>query len=431
MGDEARPNPRTEVAYLATLVALAGLLAQPLLLPIWGVGAWAVPVVLIPMLVISLRRPGRSGWLAHDWMTGPILTLSTLVIALGGLEVAAQGARALGWVEIHQPMRTLVPAGSEDWRLAHITADHYREADPLLFWRPVARYPYNAQRMKGPLALVPKPKSSIRILCYGDSNTDGPDEGGWPELLGAELARRGGAGKTVEVLNAGVAGYSSHQGLLRFRAQVEELEPDWVVVSFGWNDVATASGPPDRHYAVPPAWRVRLTRFLLQYTLPKVVRGLLAPADRLSGKGGQAQVLEHRVPVEDYRANLLGFVDLARARGAQPVLLTRPYRASTEEMKRSQNWRRQVPRYNHLVRRIANNHRVLSLDVEAAFAGRPEEFGDGCHFSPAGHARMASLLADRLEQAGIFARFRGEEVGAAKEARRPEARQASAPVYDP
>ena len=43
-------------------------------------------------------------------------------------------------------MMTPLPAGTEDWRSAHITADAYREPDPILWWRPVAGRPYNAQR---------------------------------------------------------------------------------------------------------------------------------------------------------------------------------------------------------------------------------------------------------------------------------------------
>lgn len=38
------------------------------------------------------------------------------------------------------------------------------------------------------------------------------------------------------MLYVGVVGYSSHQGLLRFREEAGTYEPDLVLVSFGWND---------------------------------------------------------------------------------------------------------------------------------------------------------------------------------------------------
>ena len=43
--------------------------------------------------------------------------------------------------------------------------------------------PFNAQRFKGPLAEVPKPADVYRVMCYGDSLTDGPPRGGWPSWL--------------------------------------------------------------------------------------------------------------------------------------------------------------------------------------------------------------------------------------------------------
>src|SRR5262245_20847457 len=176
------------------------------------------------------------------------LLLGSALILLG-LEAAARVLVRLGVVDYWRPMKTVWVEGTDDWRLNHITGDNLREPDPVLFWKPVTRSPYNPQRFKGPLMVVPKPREVFRILCYGDSNTDGPKRGSWPEVLQDVLNQYPApTGRRYEVVNAGVAGYSSHQGLLRFQQEVKIYQPDLVIVSFGWNDAAQAVGHADHEF---------------------------------------------------------------------------------------------------------------------------------------------------------------------------------------
>lgn len=194
-------------------------------------------------------------------------------------------------------------------------------------------------RTNATLAAVPKAADRLRIMTYGDSNTDGPDRGGWTTLLAPALERFGVV--DVEVINAGVAGYSSHQGLARFRRQAVRFEPDIVLVSFGWNDVATVHGEPDHAYALPAAWRVALTRVALHY------QSFLVARHWLLDRHPPAETETHRVPLTRYTANLAAFAEVARNRGAVPVLLTRPHRLPSATLTAAkQNWRRLVPRYN-------------------------------------------------------------------------------------
>lgn len=389
MSSESPPVP---AAVSRAGILLVAVFLPALLYPHLGA------VGLLPTLLLTwkawrdrLPRPApRVSARATSWQGNALLALCAVIVTLGTVEYGARIAVSLGLVESYRPMRTLVPAGTEDWRRAHITADRYREADPLLLWRPVAGGPYNAQRMKGPLAAIPKPPRTVRVVCYGDSNTDGPARGGWPEHLATELQARVGDNARIEVLNGGVAGYSSHQGLLRFRSQVERFQPDVVLVSFGWNDLATALGPPDRAFEPPPAWRVGLDRFLLDYRVVRVARSIAARRVTAVPATG------HRVPLEDYRANLRGFIATARAHGAAPVLLTRPYRLPTRELRAADGWRSLVPQYNEALLTLAQRHGALAIDVQAAFEAATDDFEDQCHFSPAGQRRMAALVADAL-----------------------------------
>lgn len=400
--DSAAPLPPSVSPFgLGLLVAAPFLYA--IAEPLFGAAArLSVAVIAVIAAALLARRPA---WLARldrglaqaPWRANLALALLAVVLAVGAVELAARTLLWLGWVERYEPMRTLVPAGTEDWRLAHITADRHREPDPLLLWRPLARAPYNVQRMKGPLATVPKPAGLVRVIAYGDSNTDGPDRGGWTEQLGTVLAGRTGA--QVEVLNAGVAGYSSYQGLLRFRQQIAQLEPDIVLVAFGWNDLATPMGPPDRSFVPPPAWQVAIERAALRYQAFLVLRRWLLEHDAPQPAAASPA---HRVPPGDYAENLLAFDRVAREHGARAVLLTRPYRLATERLAAAGGWRSRVPRYNRLLLDLAAEHGIAAIDVQAAFEAADSDFVDECHFSPAGQARMARLVADALIDSGAL-----------------------------
>lgn len=76
-----------------------------------------------------------------------------------------------------------------------------------------------------------------RVLCLGDSITFGDkldQSETYPAALG-RLLRERWPGKPVEVVNAGVPGYSSLQGLKLWR-RLESTEPAVVIVAFGFND---------------------------------------------------------------------------------------------------------------------------------------------------------------------------------------------------
>jgi lysophospholipase L1-like esterase len=343
---------------------------------------------------------GQRRWLQRGALAG-LAALATLA----ALEALATAAVMIGVAEPYVPTETRLAGGTEDWRLVHVMSDDYREPDPVLLWRPVPRSPYGRQRFRGPDVAVPKPDGVTRLMCYGDSNTDGPLAGNaWPAQLGRLL---GGDGGAREVINAGVAGYSSYQGLQRLREEVEDYEPDVVLVSFGWNDAANAIGPPDSAFASSSGFRsldpglVWLRRLLLKYQAYLVARRYLA-APPVESSDPTSFV--SRVAVGEYESNLRTFVATARAHGATPVLLTRPHLASSETLEQGPGWRRLVPSYNRAVLDVAQSTGALAVDVQRAFAGRPELFADECHFNEEGHAEMARLLADELGRAGVIDR---------------------------
>lgn len=182
------------------------------------------------------------------------------------------------------------------------------------------------------------------IVCLGDSITFGQHVDvakAWPRLLPG-----------VEIMVAGVPGDTTRLGLERFARQVQDVEPETVVIQFGHNDA---------------------NRWKTDHGLPRV-----SPAA--------------------FKANLVEMVDRARTFNIQPILCTlTPTARSTDQD-------HDVRIYDGLLRRVADDESVPLADVRAAFldyfSWQTElVMADGLHLTERGHviyAGTVTALFDRL-----------------------------------
>jgi lysophospholipase L1-like esterase len=397
---------RRSGASLAAFVALANLLfACSFLLIVPAAEPSEAMIAAVALLALDL-----AAWFAPDslqrrllilvrWPSAKILmTVATAgLIPLGLVELACRILTGIHVLDYHRPIETVWRPGADDWRLATITGDENREPDPVLLWRPVARKPFTAQRFKGPLVQVPKPPGVVRVICYGDSLTDGPFRGGWPPWIEVLLNRRPPRpGLRCEVLNAGVAGYSSYQGLLRFLQEIDRYQPDLVLVSFGWNDAAPAIGQPDKSFRIPPWPGVLCQRALVRYRAYLVLM-YYTRCWRARPPATPSGCVQPRVSLEDYLANLERFRAEAEARDIPILFLTRPHKLAPPVLSRDPTWRASVPRYNAALRAWAARRDVPLIDAQHLFAELPASlFTDECHFTPEGYQRMGELVYSSL-----------------------------------
>jgi lysophospholipase L1-like esterase len=389
----------TLAVVLAVLCMSAHVILAPAGLP--EVSAIALGALLAFDLAIVLG--GRS--VKHRlvrWARGRAAKIALAVSAstLVPLALAEEACRILTDIKVlgyQCGIETINHTGSDDWRMATITGAEAYEPDPILLWRPAPRKPFSAQRFKGPLVEVPNPPSVVRVMCYGDSLTDGPPKGGWPNKLGDILKRRPPLpGLRFEVVNAGVGGYSSYQGLLRFLQEVDRYEPDLVLVSYGWNDAAEAIGQPDKSFQVPSLALVTCQRALVRYraylVLMYYTRHWRTEQPRsVVGPPGP------RVSVADYVANLDRFRAESEARGIPVVFFTRPHRLPASEQSKIPTWRGTVPLYNEALVAWAAGHRLRVIDVQNLFERQSAaSFVDECHLWPEAYQRMGQLVYDHL-----------------------------------
>lgn len=141
-----------------------------------------------------------------------------------------------------------------------IPRDHFLfERDYYLFWK-VKRTPswdkihaINEQGFRGEVIPKLKPNGVFRIFVIGDSCAFGnalKHTLAYPFYL-ERLLNQPKSKVVYEVVNAGVPGYSSLQGLRHLERDILPYQPDLVIASFGWNDTWPALFYTDKEQKSP------------------------------------------------------------------------------------------------------------------------------------------------------------------------------------
>lgn len=281
----------------------------------------------------------------------------------------------------------------------------FMRPDPGLFWAPKPgwsgdfrghRVEINALGLRGPELRLPKPPGRRRVVTFGDSITFGYGVGEadtYPARLGARLAERG-----VEVANAGVTGYTSHQVLGRLRRLLPELGADVASICIGWND-GTLRPVSDRVYAARLRSTSSLEGALASWRLYRLLAGLYVRS-RLQAERDAGVRETPRVPLDEYRRNLERIARECRALGVVPVFVRLPHRRLPGEPAP------ETP-YEAALLEVARAEGVDAFSVGELGLGSEADdtralFIDSLHLSPAGAEAMAGHLARQLAELGVI-----------------------------
>jgi lysophospholipase L1-like esterase len=198
----------------------------------------------------------------------------------------------------------------------------------------------------------------LRVILVGDSTV--AEKSGWGTAFIKRLA------SDVEGINAARGGQSSKSFLDQgYWQKVLDQKPDWVLIQFGHNDQP--------------------------------------------GKGPNRET----DPETTYRANLIRFVDDARASGAKPVLVTSMVRRTFQPDK--QHLRVDLEPYVNAMKRVAEEKKVPLVDLHARSHELIEKLGpsgiaemepegktpgthDGTHLTEKGGEMIAPLVADEVRK---------------------------------
>lgn len=167
---------------------------------------------------------------------------------------------------------------------------------------------------------IEKRRTTFRIACLGDSVTFGfnvDQEDTYPSvvenMLNYNLRER-----HIEVINAGVPGYASPQGVEMFTHYVLPLKPDLITVAFGRNDANyRQESPAEKLRSMKPF--MKLIPVVNSFESYKLLRYLVLEAKKaiFSGKKKPAKSTDPK----EYQEHILKIVDIARENDIGVILL--------------------------------------------------------------------------------------------------------------
>ena len=281
----------------------------------------------------------------------------------------------------------------------------FLDRDDVLFWklRPSV-LDHNSKGTVGPEFSVAKPPGRFRIIALGDSCTYfGPEP--YPQRLQARLnAAQPGR---FEVINAGVIGYTSYQGLQRLTHEVASWSADLVIAYFGWNDHWLARGYSDREQPAHQGFLPGLVRTLDRL---RVFQGLEMIVGRRASVTGPAR---YRVSLEDYGNNLREMKRATDAMGATLWLITAPhafdlgipkYLTTSGEVSEPSGLIALHDSYNEQVRQIARELGITVVDLDQIISTKNKAalfIEDHIHLSDGGRTLAADTLFEALASKGL------------------------------
>ena len=316
-------------------------------------------------------------------------------------------------------------AGLSDWvRTSHKMAQNDRwfrnrmdlsenepiiEYDPVRFWKFRGSHPgfnINDQGTRGTSISSIKRDHEFRILCMGDSCTWGyllDHDKTYPSQLENLFTERCSRRVNIKVINAGVPGYSSFQGLKYLMEILDEVQPDLITIYFGRNDCRLMpsewQGRQDKEHGFNEGiidliqqcfqkfkmyqwigWGVFQVRKLNPTETENVIR------DKVHNKEALLDDSRMRVTRQDFNKNIQRMVEYAQSENVPAILLTIPVNPST------------VGNYNDQLRKTAMTIDSEILDIEEIFqaAGISSYLFDDCHPNPKGNRLIAREICNLI-----------------------------------
>ncbi len=282
--------------------------------------------------------------------------------------------------------------------------------DSKLFWKlPASAEGVNSLGFPGDEIDIPKKDKVYRIIFLGDSCT----AQGYPHIVASLLKEnqpcQGGA---YESVNLSISGYSSYQGRVLADLYASKLEPDLIVIYYGWNDHWLAYGSVDSEKNIFPLPNNLLTIALSAYENIRILQAARKIIHIFSVTQQTKPINEVRVPLHQYRQNLTMIHAIFQRQNIPVMFITAPtahYRLGVPtpliKQKFAPDKKFVVARhreYNQTVRMVAAATGAFILDLEAQcnkIENMHEIFKkDGIHFTPYGLEYIAQQIAVFIEK---------------------------------
>jgi lysophospholipase L1-like esterase len=304
------------------------------------------------------------------------------------------------------------------------------------------RYPQsNSLGYRGPEIAIPKPPGVFRIVALGGSSTYGEFIAEWQDAYPAQLERilRDDYGYDhVEVVNAGIPGYTSWELTVNFMFRVLDLDPDLIIIYEAINDINPRLSAPEFYNGLNTGhgyWRElddplppsALYRFLAarlfdwqptvaygldrQFVQPEGYRdcGLVIQEGKAlcANLGMTAEEVLRANPPVYFERNIRHIVILAQAEEIQVLLSSWAYSPAVFDRPGgdflSYEFRQAaVAEHNVILRAIADEFQVSMYDLAASMPQNRQYWVDGMHVNPRGAREQARQYAAFMVEAGLL-----------------------------
>ncbi len=332
--------------------------------------------------------------------------------------------------------------GTEDERVKYLySMEEILSREMLFIGQPYVNYSlspgyptHNNLGYRGPEIELPKPEGTYRIVTLGGSTTYGFKLDHWESAYPAQLERilhEDYGYSHVEIINAGVGGYSSWENLITFAFRVLDLDPDMIIYYGATNDVSYRLVDPDFYNGLNPArgiWQTHynplpvsaLYRFV-GITLgwvpePGNLMWQIRPLDTIvrcqrshCNELGMSpeEVLASNPPIY-FERNLSNIVAIARANNIQVMFSTWTYFPEQPGYWNSGNYMiyefRQdaIDEHNTIIRDLAMELSIPLYDLHAHMPYNAEFWIDGRHMTELGTYEQAKQYAAFLVEQNLL-----------------------------
>lgn len=286
---------------------------------------------------------------------------------------------------------------------------------------------HNALGYRGPEIAIPKPADTYRIVSMGGSTTYSSGtttEESYPAFLQSILRDDYGY-SNVEVINAGVSGYTSWEILSSFAFRVLELEPDMLIYYGGLNDHTVrewlssdcyrGQNPQrglngqrglfvERNAELPASALHRLVAISLGWMRNPLALDSAFEPSRVQCEPDPGHItLEERLVANTpiyFERNIRNLMTLALAHDVQPVVSSWVYNIEAD---RPQLWRQSIAQLNTVTRQIAADMDIAYVDLAAEYPVNNAYWEvDGIHLVAVGTYEQASRYAAFLDGNGLL-----------------------------
>jgi lysophospholipase L1-like esterase len=363
-------------------------------------------------------------------------TLLLLVVVLVGVPLLAEAGIRFYFTKYGTPEEQIQYFAT----IEDIVANDGYIAMPYLNYVPAPnRGENNSRGFRGPEIAVPKEEGTFRIIAMGASSTYGwrmaSYATAWPAQLQRILREQYGYSQ-VEVINAGVDGYSSHEALVVLSFRLLELEPDMIILYYGVTDINLRLLHPDDYTGLnlrrnlvdmTPAplpssalYRfIRVNYFDVDYQSKFSERVVRLPGVRTCQlelvnddfmctdfNMRAADILAANPPIY-FENNMRNVVAIAQAHHIQVLLSTWAYFPDAGDFgvinfMAAEFRQAAIAEHNAIIRAIGADFDVPVYDLFNRMAYNPEFWSDGQHVNELGAQVQAQHYADFLVENALL-----------------------------